>query len=143
MHLALACDAMAVRTALQNLRDGLNELHLSQDDTDRIEIVMAEILNNIVEHACSDRPDCNIGIEILHKSSDLQVTVTDNGCAMPGGTLPEGILADIQGSRDSLPEGGFGWFLIRDLTTNVSYSRRDQKNHLSFEFELGRDSVTD
>ena len=51
---------------------------------------------------------------------------------MPGLTLPEGTLAEIGSEVEDLPEGGFGWFLIRTLTNDLSYLRLQEQNILSF-----------
>jgi len=32
---------------------------------------------------------------------------------------------------NDLQEGGYGWFLIRSLMTDVTYERRHKTNHLS------------
>jgi serine/threonine-protein kinase RsbW len=50
---------------------------------------------------------------------------------MPKETLPEGRLiarADVS----NLPEGGFGWFLIRALSRDLDYRRVGGRNLLSF-----------
>ena len=31
-----------------------------------------------------------------------------------------------------LPEGGFGWYLIQDLTASLSYFREGRRNFLAF-----------
>ena len=51
---------------------------------------------------------------------------------MPDHTLPMGLPQPIGVDKD-LPEGGFGWFLIRSLTENLTYRRIDARNHLSFQ----------
>ena len=33
---------------------------------------------------------------------------------------------------EAWPEGGFGWGLIRDLASNLTYARHEGENHLSF-----------
>ena len=45
--------------------------------------------------------------------------------------LPDGRLAAAAEIQD-LPEGGFGWYLIRTLTTDLTYLREGICNTLSF-----------
>ncbi len=54
---------------------------------------------------------------------------------MPGGQPPAGHLPRVAapppgGGVGDLPEGGFGWSLIRTLTTDLSYSRQAGRNEL-------------
>ncbi len=50
---------------------------------------------------------------------------------MPDGELPIGRLTDPKIAKD-LPEGGFGWFLIRNLSQDLTYDRDEDKNILGF-----------
>ena len=38
-----------------------------------------------------------------------------------------------------LPEGGFGWFLIQDLTQALCYYRRESRNYLAFNIPFAAD----
>jgi serine/threonine-protein kinase RsbW len=114
---------------------------LSPDHRTTAEVVLAEVLNNIVEHAYADRAG-SISVAIRQTGAGLNCLVTDEGNPMPGGQLPAGNhpaqrdgmpdlqLGDLQ--LDDLPEGGFGWYLIRRLTRDLEYSRNGQQNWLSF-----------
>lgn len=129
----LTPDFLHVREALQKLRAGLAET-LSGDQLDTFEIVGAEVLNNVVEHAFADWPEGEGSIDALVTVEDTRVvlSVIDNGHPMPGGTPPEGKLDEPQSSDiAALPEGGFGWGLIHTLSGGVSYRFSHGKNHLT------------
>jgi serine/threonine-protein kinase RsbW len=96
------------------------------------ELVLAEVLNNIVEHAFSGQPDGRIDIDITTTQSGVTCCIQDNGRAMPGGVLPSGDLPDIGVDLPDLPEGGFGWHLIRSLTSELTYRRSADGNALRF-----------
>ena len=66
----------------------------------------------------------------------LRVRLVDQGRAMPGLTLPEGKLPRHDVALEDLPEGGFGWFLIHNLTQRLTYRRIGAKNQLDFEIPL-------
>ena len=50
-HLEFESSPIAVRTALGRIIDGLGPLSLDPEEIGTVEIVMAEALNNVVEHA--------------------------------------------------------------------------------------------
>ncbi|WP_299548984.1 ATP-binding protein [uncultured Tateyamaria sp.] len=122
---------MAVRTALGQLLDGLKPLSLDVEEAGTVELVMAEALNNIVEHAYPTEEESGpIDITCSHAPDGLHLTVVDSGRAMPDGRTPVGIAADIEVDFCDMPEGGFGWFLIKDLAKDVIYQRQDKENLL-------------
>ncbi|WP_420862077.1 ATP-binding protein [Algirhabdus cladophorae] len=105
-------------------------------DLGTIELVIAEVLNNITEHAYSDQGFGVIEGQFEVQEGKLSVHLHDHGKPMPGLELPKGKLADLNVDLQDLPEGGFGWYMIRQLTQGLTYRRLDDQNHLSFEIEL-------
>lgn len=128
--MTIQSDNIAVRNGLGHLLSMAPLRHLSDDVRGNVEIVLAEVLNNVVEHAYRDAPG-PICICIDLTASVLEVSVFDQGAPMPGGHLPPGLLRPIEEVED-LPEGGFGWFLIRALTQDLRYERAGEVNRLCF-----------
>ena len=129
-RIVIPSDPMAVRQALQALFDHLMTGRMSADDRDTAQIVLAEALNNIVEHAYAQEPgEIEVIVELC--ASGLTCRIMDAGLPMPGGTLPQGVLAPMP-PNDDLPEGGFGWHLIRTLSEDLHYRREDGRNLLTF-----------
>jgi anti-sigma regulatory factor (Ser/Thr protein kinase) len=126
IQLVIPGTPLAVRGALSGLFQGTSLRRLPPPLRETAELVLAEVLNNIVEHAYADEPG-DIRISVCASSGALRVTVVDRGRAMPGGTLPEGRLAPLGAE---LPEGGFGWYLIRTLARDVDYRRIGGRNEL-------------
>jgi serine/threonine-protein kinase RsbW len=123
---------LAVREALKQLLDGLVPLHLDIEEAGTVELVMAEALNNIVEHAYPQGDDSGpITIVCNHRRDGLHMTITDRGHGMPDGRTPLGAPVDIDVMPCDIPEGGFGWFLIKDLAKDVQYQRVELENRLS------------
>ena len=133
--LRLAADPQAVRDGLRQLMAGTPLCHLSQDVRGSAEIVLAEVLNNIVEHAYGGT-EGQIDLTLDYEHPTLSFEVVDHGVAMPAEKLPPGELSVIEPGGD-LPEGGFGWFLIRNLTRGLVYHRRSDRNTLAFWMEAG------
>lgn len=121
---------LAVRDGLKALFSRLPLSQLSDEDRSTVEIVLAEALNNIVEHAYANSQG-EIEISLSMRARDLQICIVDTGLPMPGGELPKARQPLTDSTRD-LPEGGFGWLLIRSLSQDVSYRRDGRRNQLCF-----------
>jgi serine/threonine-protein kinase RsbW len=129
-----------VRDALVRIAATQPMTDLSPDLHGTAQIVLAEVLNNIVEHACIGM-EGEISVTLWHTAQGLACRVIDDGRAMPDGALPDGRLPDIaELSSDDLPEGGFGWHLIRTLTHSLHYIRVGDRNQLDF---VIRDTIAD
>lgn len=134
-HRRIAADGMAVRALLYEMRDWLSQVGLDDASCGKIEIALAEALNNVVEHAYAGTPGA-IRMEMTHTEGDLQVTLRDKGAALPRLRPPAGHPPALHDERDALPEGGFGWFLIRNLTRGLHYARDAGENRLTLVFDL-------
>ena len=130
MRLTVPGDATSVRHAMQDLAQSDLFLGLPEGIRQNAEIVLAEVMNNVVEHAYAQRQG-DITLEIDPNPSGLVCQIRDSGAPMPGLALPQGQFQALD-RIDDLPEGGFGWFLIRSLTRDLTYHRHEGGNHLSF-----------
>lgn len=129
LQLCLPATADAVRRALTGpVADILAGVDPALRAT--VETVLAEALNNIVEHAYAGRAGM-ISLGLHLSPSGLFCCLNDDGAPMPGGRLPVGCQpAGLRG--DATPEGGFGWHLIRSLVRDLGYERRGGRNRLCF-----------
>lgn len=135
--LTLDCDAASVRNAIEELSERLGEQGLGTEETGTVQIVLAEVLNNVLEHAYTeDQRSGRVSVHGDWQTDGLHVSVRDTGRPMPGGAPPTGKLPAVDVQRPDLPEGGFGWFLIRDLAKDVVYRRVDGENVLSFRLDV-------
>lgn len=132
-RVTIPSNPLAVREALCALFDELLADPLAQETRDAAQIVLAEALNNIVEHAYGQTSG-EIEVTVAVTERGVQCDIVDFGLPMPGGQLPTGILA-AHGSFEDLPEGGFGWHLIRTLSQDLNYQRDGARNLLSFRIE--------
>ena len=141
MQMTFPSHPKAVRHALQQVLAssvfaaprcvGPTQTALEDDLRGTAEIVLAEVLNNIVEHAYADQAG-DITLRLVRHDGEVHCTVSDTGAPMPGLCLPEGRFQPLKDLAD-LPEGGFGWFLIRSLTEGLAYQRSKGRNRLSFQ----------
>lgn len=125
-----------VRNTLTSLRSDLEENDLHICPGDMWELVVAEVLNNIVEHAYGDSPDGEIKLTLRFNDFHLTANFIDSGAAMPDGALPAGNPANLDVETQMLPEGGFGWNLIHSLSDRLVYERKGTENHLGLEMPI-------
>lgn len=121
----------AVRNTLITLRGDWARSGLPEGLFDRTEQVLAEALNNVVEHAQIDRPQGVIEMVISGGQTGVDVVIRDDGKPMPDLVLPSGEQPAVELLTEEMPEGGFGWFLIRTLADRLDYQRAEGWNHLS------------
>lgn len=133
---AFPADSLAVRSALRAaLARFLRQI--SEDEAGTLELVLAEVLNNIVEHGYAAGAPGHISLRIARDRQELACAVTDDGVPLPASCLERRLRPDAAMNSLFLPEGGFGWFLIHDLTCGLSYRREAGRNMLSFCLPLG------
>lgn len=137
LRLTFVASPAGVREALACVMRAIAPLGLAPECAASTELVLAEVLNNVVEHAYSDGPG-PIMLELRQADGVLACTVSDRGLPMPDGTPPSGRLALHDVPLDDLPEGGFGWYLIRSLTRDLDYVREPMANRLMFLLPLDR-----
>ena len=125
----VASDA-ATRAALLAVTEALIAAGLPEDVVGSAELILAETLNNIVEHAYAGK-EGPVELIIAVGSAGLDCTVRDQGPAAPVGFPPDPPLPEVNPPHD-LPEGGFGWHIIRALTADLSYKREAGWNVLRF-----------
>ena len=129
--LCVQSSELAVREALEGVITGLDPLALDVEEVTTVELVLAEALNNIVEHAYPEGSEGGIiAIRCNHKNDGLHVTMKDEGNTMPDGQMPIGMAPNVDVDVMDMPEGGFGWFLIKDLAKDIRYRREGQANML-------------
>lgn len=131
MHVVLLASPTAVRDSLARMLAESPLRDLPADDRGTAELVLAEVLNNVTEHgyAAGAGP---VSVTLTPVAGGTRCLVVDQGVAMPGGVLPEGRLPVGDALPEDLPEGGFGWHLIRSLTLDLTYDRAGGCNRLGF-----------
>lgn len=125
-----------VRVAISQSTRELAVLNLSREDLHSVQLVLAEALNNVVEHAYAPGQRGDVTLIVRHHRAALLIEVRDRGRAMPGGRPPVGDNPSEDVDAVTPPEGGFGWFLIREIANDLIYDRRNGENFLIFRMAL-------
>ena len=132
VHLHFDSNPFAVGDAIETIVSRVSTDTPSEDTLSAIEIVVAEVINNIIEHAYRNRAGFPIEVIVSRNKTGWAFHFTDRGEPIPGGLLPAGRHPDLRVPTESLPEGGFGWLLIRELTQDLHYCNDGAENHLEF-----------
>lgn len=128
-----SADPLSVRTALQQFEQGAVLSPLGADHRDCVLLVLAEVLNNVAEHAYVGGVG-PVAVTLRLRGGAVLAQVVDRGRTAPA--LGAGAACDPL----ALPEGGFGTGLIRALATAVG-----QKNRLGcniLQFRMDADNAT-
>lgn len=148
LRLTFLASCEDIRHALSDLRTFLRDAGIDADERGTVEIVLAEVLNNVAEHAYAMREPGKVWLDVTLEEESLIADITDAGVPLPGLCLPAGRnpapdAAISSLSRHDLPEGGFGWFLIRSLTSTLRYRRVAGRNHLHLAMDLAASDASD
>ncbi len=132
LRLEFWADPVSVQQSLAQMLDLPPLSALSDEDRSVAELVLAEVLNNVVEHAYGAGGG-RVTVSLTGDPDGIRCRVIDQGRAMPGERLPEGRLpGGPMTALADLPEGGFGWHLIRSLSVGLTYARVNGQNRLGF-----------
>lgn len=137
---SFACSFLATeleaRSGIQTVVERLRSLGIPNTRADEVQIALTEAVNNVVEHAYDQDTPGDVRIHCKLDPNRLWIDICDAGQPFPENTLPEGKPANVNVPLEDLPEGGFGWFLIRELTSNIKYQRSEGNNELTLCFEI-------
>ncbi len=122
-------DPAAIRAALLRLADAPVFAASDPETRETAELVLAEVLNNVAEHAYGGGGG-PVSLRLRLMPRGIACRVADRGRGLPSGRLPD---TAAQGPDPAaLPQGGFGWPLIRMLTRGLRYRRLAGCNVLVF-----------
>lgn len=136
-EICLNATELGVREALAQLHGFLQSNGVADSDCGKVEIVAAEALNNVVEHAYWDSGSGTIRLRCRQSPLCINITILDQGVPVPLHVFAKRDTPNINVAIDNLPEGGFGWMLIQEMTENLSYQRVDGTNCLRMAVPLG------
>ncbi|WP_386800972.1 ATP-binding protein [Litorisediminicola beolgyonensis] len=136
--LRLPPDVTEVRNAVLAAEERLGQTDWPAQTLGLVALVLAEALNNVVEHALAGRSAGRIDLSLYFTDARLHCRIRDDGAPMPEGAIPVTTRPDLTQETQDLPEGGFGWFLIRELADEVAYTRRRGENQLDILFDPAR-----
>lgn len=130
MEVRIPAGLRHVRLAVSSIRAAATSGGLGEREAGQLSLAAAEALNNVVLHALEEREDQWISVEFAMDSDEVALVLRDQGRPMPEASAAAPLEFD-EADPDSLPEGGFGRGLLRDLLTRVHYERVGGENVLT------------
>lgn len=126
---SINADPISVRGAIIEVMNSLQKEFPSRSEgIISTEIVLAEVLNNIVEHGYQASNLGSILVSVLCNDDMISLETRDYGVPMPGLTPPDPEQEALPMAVEDLPEGGFGWFFIRTLSSHMECRRSGKQN---------------
>jgi len=138
LELSFPATEVEASGSIARLCAGLADQGLPTHKADDVKIALAEAINNVVEHAYAGIAPAQVQVTCRLELERLDILISDTGKPLPGLRPPDGTPARIGTVLEELPEGGFGWFLIHQLTSDVHYERHKGCNRLSLRFDFAK-----
>jgi anti-sigma regulatory factor (Ser/Thr protein kinase) len=98
-------------------------------DVFELNLVLEELFTNIVEYAFDDHEPHTIRVRLELDGAAVRAEVRDEGRAFDPLAVPAPDLASDLAHRRV---GGLGIHLVRSLTEDLAYDRRNGANHVTF-----------
>ncbi len=136
IELTFEANNAASRGAIRSIIGQIDPGSVAPEDIDMLDIALAEVFNNIVEHAYQDTGHGQIHVRVEMRDPGMHFTIWDEGDPMPAGRLPDGAPADPGLDAHQQAEGGYGLYMIRQLARKLRYERSNGRNRLSFRIRL-------
>ena len=115
---SLPSEAGSERIAVKKVTEAVQPLGISEIQTERIMIAVAETTMNAIEHGNHFEKDKLVEIELARKAARIVVRITDQGGSQP---IPEHTEPDLEAKlagRQSTR--GWGLFLIRHMVDEMA-----------------------
>ncbi len=135
IKLSIKSDAKNVSFVCNTVTDFLRNMNVEKQTRDKIELCLAEALNNIIRHAYKNNPGKLVNIKVEKEGNEIRIILVDYGIPRPENVKPT--LCFDPDDIENLPEGGFGLYLIDNLMDENIYRTADGKNVLLLKKYVG------
>ena len=100
---------------------------LSSKTLFEVNLILEEVLANIISYAYADNQRHEIVVRADLGNSELVIEVEDDGRPFNPLQSPP---PELEQPLEQRKVGGLGLHLVRELTSSIEYTRREEKNHL-------------
>ena len=114
--------------------------HLARDAVADIQVALDEVLTNIMSYGYDDNDVHEIRIRLSLDKQVIEVEVEDDGQPFDPTTVPP---PDLHASLRDHPIGGVGMHFVRNLMSEVTYTRARGHNRLLLRKCLAQRSETE
>lgn len=130
LELNIYSDLHEASDAVARVGKWLAHESVEQECIGDVTLVLAEALNNVIEHAYGTEKSGDIQIKSTLRAQTMSVQIIDMGKPFDG-PPDEVVLNAEKYELSEMPDGGFGWFLIKSLTEDIHFSHDGGKNKLT------------
>jgi len=127
-----------IRIVLRNDLSEIAKLHgelenfgekcsLSSKTLFELNLILEEVLANVISYAYGDNQRHEIVVRADLTDGELVIEVEDDGRPFNPLQIPP---PDLDRPLEQRSVGGLGLHLVRELTSSIEYTRREEKNHL-------------
>jgi anti-sigma regulatory factor (Ser/Thr protein kinase) len=128
----LPANVNALQECFAFVREGARRSGLSEEDMDRLDLIMEEFFMNVARHAypAGQSGDIELGYAVP-ATGTLQVEISDSGKMFnPLASSPP----DFSRGLVERPLGGMGIFLVNEMAGGLTYRWLDNRNTISFNY---------
>ena len=125
LHIPGSVDA--IRPATEQAEAWLAEQHVSFDAMYLASLTIEELVTNCIKYGYTDLRDHTIDVAFSVDDGVLTIDVIDDGNPFDPLQAPR---PDLSRAPEDRPLGGLGLHLLRELSDEVTYERRDGTNRL-------------
>lgn len=137
LDLNIYSDLRQASEAVARVGKWLEQENVESECIGDVMLVLAEALNNVIEHAYGSERKGDIQIKATMRAETLSTQIVDQGKPFDG--PPEKVDLNTETyDLSELPDGGYGWFLIKSLTEDIHFSHEAGKNKLTLVVGLRR-----
>ena len=125
-RLIVRADSSAIRHVDGFVATFVRERRIADDEASRILILLEELLTNLIKYGYPGRSEPGQAeIVLALNGSRLEIEFIDDGCAFDpfAGPAP-----NLDGPPETRPIGGLGIHILRLLTDEARYERRNERN---------------
>ena len=105
----------------------LDENRVRQSASYAAKLVVEELVSNVIRHGTGDSDSCTIDIHLVIEPGRLIVRLADDGREFDPTTFPA---PDFGGPPEERAPGGLGIHLVRSLSDEFRYERKEGRNHI-------------
>ncbi len=135
IKLSVKSDAKNVSFVCETVGNFLKNFNVDKSTRDKVELCLAEALNNIIRHAYKNNPENLVNIKAEKSGNEIKIALVDYGIPRPANAKPT--LNFDPEDIENLPEGGFGLYLIENLMDENLYKTVAGKNILLLKKYIG------
>jgi serine/threonine-protein kinase RsbW len=110
-----------------DIREILEDNSVEPHILNAFQICIMESINNIIKHAYKEQKDKTICVKLKLDNKLIEMEIVDEGEANNNFVIPD--LDFDPKDINNLPESGMGLYIMKQLMDELTYNRKNGKNH--------------